>query len=130
MTKNQIHNLFYYLGIMLLDNKIISTSPDYLIEKSLSFFGNSGKNVFISDIKNKFFSQKLPDNKYDGYGFWFAYCKTWNVKQDDYEIMNILNFILSCNIKNHKNIIMNFEKYIGSVDVISDSDLSYKLQNC
>ena len=38
MTNNQTHNIFYFLGIMINDNKIINTSPDYLIEKANAFF--------------------------------------------------------------------------------------------
>ena len=126
MNKYQIQNIFYYLGFMLADNKIINTSPDYLEEKSLSFFGKLGKNEFVSDIKNCYFSQKI-DKQYDSLGFWYAYCKTWNVKQENYEIMNILNFILNSNINDTTNVIKNFKKYIGDVDIITDSDLSCKV---
>jgi hypothetical protein len=123
MTKNQIENIFYYLGMMLINNKIISTSPDYLIEKSIIFFGVLGKNEFVSDIKNEYFSQRI-DSEDD---FWSVYCKAWGVKQDNYEIMNIINFILSCNVEYPKSIFKNFEKYIGEINIISDLNLRFKL---
>lgn len=126
MTTNQTRNIFYYLGVMLIDNKIINTSPDYLIEKSISFFGKLGKDEFISDIKNCYSTQRL-DKKYDVLGFWYAYCKTWNVKQDNYEVMNIVNFILNSNINVTTNVIKNFKKNIGDVETIPDYDLSYKV---
>jgi len=125
MTKNQIYNIFYFLAIFKECDKIINTSPGYLIEKSSSFFNNI-KKYFIDDIKNIKFNQKV-DNKYDGLGFWFEYCKTWNIDQDEFEILNILNFILNSNITDPKSVIKNFEKYIGDINTIPDLDLSYKL---
>jgi len=123
MTKNQAYNVFYYLGIMLNDNKIITTSPDYLIEKTTSFFNKLGKNEFISEVKNKYRSQRI-DYSAD---FWSEYCKMWKIDNDEYEILNILNFILNSDIRDSKSVMKNFKKFIGDFDVISDSDLSYKL---
>jgi len=123
MTKNQIHNIFYYLGIMLNDNKIIYTSPDYLIEKSMTFFNKLGKNIFICDIENNYKKQEID---YD-MNFWSKYCEIWKINKQDFELLNIINFILNSNINNTKNVIKNFEKYIGNIDIISDSDLSFKL---
>ena len=36
MTKNQIYNLFCFVGVMTLDMDIMLTSPDYLDEKTIS----------------------------------------------------------------------------------------------
>lgn len=65
---------------MSLETKFIS--PDYIKEKTLLFFNKLGKNEFI----------KYPGSNND---FWVAYTDIWNIEQDDYELMNIINFILS-----------------------------------
>lgn len=123
MTKNQAYNVFYYLGIMLNDNKIINTSPDYLIEKTTSFFNKLGKDEFISNIKNKYRSQKIDYSD----DFWSEYCSRWRINVDEYGILNILNFILSSDIRDSKSVMKNFKKYIGDFNIISDSNLSGKL---
>lgn len=125
MTNQQANNIFYFLGIMLMDNKIINTSPDYLEEKSLSFFGKLGKKEFVSDIKNIYQSQKISVT-ING-DFWYEYCKRWGVDQNNNKIMNIINFILNSNITNQKNVIHNYVKYIGEIDTITNSDLSCKI---
>jgi len=122
MTKNQAHNVFYYLGIMLNDNKIINTSPDYLIEKTISFFGKLGKDEYISKVINVYSSQ--INNSAD---FWLEYCRIWNIDNNKYEIYNIINFILNSMINDSNSVMKAFKKYIGEFDTISDSDLSYKL---
>lgn len=127
MTKNNIHNIFYFLSIFSgIDNKLINTSPDYLIEKSLSFFNNLGKNVFISDIKSIPFSQRKNNNKIID-DFWFTYCRTWNVNQEDYKIMNIINFIFNSDIVNSTKTMKSFDKYIDVININTDTDLSFKI---
>ena len=54
MTIIQIKNMFIYTGIMLLDNQILMTSPDYFQEKSIKFFGKLGKSEFIQFPKIKY----------------------------------------------------------------------------
>ena len=121
---------------MLIDNQIFTTSPDYLREKSLKFFGTLGKSGFIKFPKAKYTSQSIFKVNYrysDDDIFWKLYCKTWKVKEDDFELMNIINFLLNVspvyndNKKNlQKNIIFsNFEKFIGDIEIINENDLSY-----
>jgi len=148
MNKNQIVNIFIYYGIMVLDNQLIMTAPSYLKEKTLDFFGQLGKNKFINYPKITHGNQKLnlkfiewnrgkhkwedksknvhPNLKNYSDDFWKKYCKIWNVENDDYELMNIINFILSFNITKQKLVLNNFEKYIGNLDSICEEDLDYK----
>ena len=123
MTKNQAYNIFYYLGIMLIDNKIINTSPDYLIEKTMIFFNKLGKNEFKGKNNNIYGSQKIDFSD----EFWLKYCKMWNIDMDEYEIYNIINFILNSNINDGTSVMKNFKKYIGDFDVVSDSNLSFTI---
>jgi len=123
MTNNQTHNIFYFLGIMINDNKIINTSPDYLIEKANAFFSKLGKDEFISNIKNIYRSQKLDYTT----EFWLSYCQIWHIDKNNFELLNIINFILNSNITDTKNVIQNFKKYIGDINIIPDLDLSFKL---
>ena len=126
MNIRQIQNMFLYTGIMLLDNKIITSSPDYLTEKSLKFFGKLGKPEFINfpKIAHKNQISDITTNC----DFWQMYCKIWHVDSDDYELMNIINFLLSVYpvyVNSQKSLTFrNFEKYIGDLDSISDYDLS------
>jgi len=127
MNIKQISNIFYYTGIMLLDNKIITTSPDYLIEKSLKFFGKLGKPEFIEFPKISFDIQKSEIT--DNCDFWKKYCEIWHTKSDDYELMNIINFLLNVfpiYVVNSKKSLTfkQFEKYIGDLNSISEYDLS------
>ena len=39
MNKNQIYNLFCFVGVMKLDIDLMLTSPDYIDEKTTKFFG-------------------------------------------------------------------------------------------
>lgn len=105
MTAIQIHNIFIYLGILIVDGEITSKSPDYIEEKSLRFFDRLGKNEFI----------KKPNN-------WNKYCKNWKVDENDFELMNIMNFLYEVRIK---NVFEKFEKYIGDFEIINKNDLSY-----
>ena len=117
-------NLFTYTGMMLIDNQILTTSPDYLREKTLRFFGTLGKLEYIDVPTPVYTSQGILDRY-----FWPRYCDTWGVKKDDVELMNIINFLLnvpSIFTKDDKNITFrNFEKYIGNLNSISDEDLSF-----
>lgn len=135
MNIQQIKNLYSYTAIMLIDNYIISTSPDYLKEKSLKFFGTLGKSEFINFPEIKFQSQvsvlrmgKKVFNSKD-FDFWKKYTKNWCVGQDDYELMNIINFLLNVHpiyVEEKKSLtIKNFEKYIGDINLLSTRDLSY-----
>ena len=146
MNKNQIYNLFSYAGIMLLDNKLIMTSPDYLEEKTLAFLGRLGKDEFIKypEIKyksqnfertrrrlsnNKFIEEKIEYNKiFDSFenDFWGEYCKIWSVDINNYKLMNIINFLLDSNITKTGSFFENFEKYFGDMSTISVEDLDYK----
>lgn len=105
MTAIQIHNIFIYLGILIVDGEITSKSPDYIEEKSLRFFDRLGKNEFI----------KKPHN-------WDKYCERWNVDSNDFELMNIINFLNDVKIR---NVFDEFEKYIGDFEIINKNDLSY-----
>lgn len=132
MKSQQIFNLFYYTVFMLIDNQIYTTSPDYLREKTLKFFGTLGKPEFIKFPKAKYTSQSIFKVNYnfpDDNNFWKLYCKTWSVKEDDFELMNIINFLLNVYpiyIENHKSqTFSNFEKFIGNTELISVDDLSY-----
>lgn len=134
MISNQIYNFFYYGAIMSLETKLVNISPDYIKEKTLLFFNKLGKNEFI----------KGPGES----GFWVAYTDIWNIEQEDYELMNIINFILSFEeiivsvfpdnysmldtgeMKHHKIfplIFNSFEKYIGHIEEINKSDLSWAI---
>ena len=53
----QLHNLVSFNAIMLLDNDLLTTSPDYFKEKSFRFFGFEAKNSFIEYPKHKTFSE-------------------------------------------------------------------------
>ena len=127
MNKYQLKNIFIYTGIMLLDNNIIMSSPDYLKEKTLKFFGILGKPEFIDFPKIKFNNQKSETT--NGVDFWEKYCEIWKVKDDDFPLMNIINFLLNVYpiyVETQKNLTYNtFEKYIGELDCISKVDLSY-----
>ena len=152
MTATQIKNIFIYTGIMLLDNQVLLTSPDYLKEKTIKFFGTLGKSEFIKTPVIKFKFQKLAvvrlgklsstasfENKSEvqenhpvtteGNDFWTNYCKIWSVKNDDYELMNIINFLLTILppfAVYKKHITLNsFEKYISNIESVEKSDLSY-----
>lgn len=138
MTTNQIYNIFHYCGIMLLDNKLIITSPDYLKEKTLSFMGKLGKNEFIEFPKIKYSYQKFErikrkwnrndiifDNLEDN--FWSEYCKIWNVNENDYQFMNIINYLMNINFLKQNSFFDNFEKYFGYTNTISNKNLDYKV---
>lgn len=105
MTAIQIHNIFIYIGILMMDKNILTKSPDYIEEKSLRFFGQLGKNEFI----------KTPEK-------WNKYCKVWKVDHNDFELMNIINFLYDMNTK---TVFKKFEKYICDFENINKNDLSY-----
>jgi len=133
MTMNKIHNIYFFAGIMLLSNKIIATSPDYIIEKSLCFLGKLGKPEFIEFPKIKFSSQVVDKLYFNN--FWEKYCNTWHTDKDDYKLMNIINFLLNSNLIrttsfNHmispvdnRSVYKQFEKYIGDIETVPDYDL-------
>lgn len=147
MSKYQIYNLYSFIGIMLLDNKLIMTSPNYLEEKSLAFFGKLGKDEFIKypEIKSK--SQKFTRSRkrwvepgiidekieynsiFDFFedSFWPEYCKIWGVDDNNYKLMNIINFLLSINITKPSSVFKNFEMFFGDTNTISDEYLDYKV---
>jgi len=111
MTLNQAYNLFLYTGIMLLDNDLMVTSPDYYSDKSCKFFGSLGKSEFINYTKID----------------WNKYCKLWKVKEDNYELMNVINFLENINplfrseqIKNFDIMVEQFKKYMGALSNISE----------
>lgn len=125
MKSQQIFNLFTYTGMLLIDNKILTTSPDYLREKTLRFFGTLGKPEFMH----------LPEPKWTilsdwpNTDFWTSYCIKWTVRNDDFELMNIINFLLNIFpvfVKSDKNLTFRkFERYIGDLNLISNENLSY-----
>lgn len=131
----QLKNIFIYTGIMLIDNQIILSSPDYLKEKTLKFFGCLGKPEFIQFPKIKYNTQKLniplliDPTIQPNINFWTAYCLIWNIKNDDYELMNIINFLLNilppCPNMKPSITINSFQKYIGNIESITTTDLSY-----
>jgi len=136
MNFTQIKNIYTYTGIMLLDNFIITTSPDYLKEKTLKFFHTLGKDEFIEFPKIKFKNQISKIYPIENGNFWKTYCQIWNncpnnsrKIEEDYELMNIINFLLSVYpiyVENDRSLtIRQFEKYIGDIDIISKNDLSY-----
>jgi len=108
MTKNQIYNLYIFIVLMLQDKGIIANiSPDYLEEKSLLFLNILGKNEFIQE----------PE-------IWKEYCDIWKIDKDNYEIMNIINFLF--NIPNNQKKLLNiFEMYIGNIEKISKLELKH-----
>jgi hypothetical protein len=133
MTIIQLQNIFTYTGIMLLDNDLSMTSPDYFEEKSIKFFGKLGKSEFIQfpKIKYKYNTGKNFLKNYHKYhdDFWMEYCRLWNVRTNNYELMNCINFLLNI-LPPYKQMkpsitINNFEKYIGSIDSVENIDLSY-----
>ena len=113
MNRHQINNIFYYLGIMKYDSKILNISPDYLIEKSSVFFNSLGNDYFVEN--------NLTEN------IWIDYCKLWGVNKKNYAILNIINFILMSNLTNSQNVIKNYKMYIGNIENINDCDLHYKV---
>lgn len=148
MTANQIYNLFSYCGIMLLDNKLIMTSPDYFEEKTLAFLGKLGKDEFIEYPKIIYSYQKLQrtkhkrtkkwklkilnikyDKMFDKFeeDFWPEYCKIWNVDKDNYKLMNIINYLLNINWTKMSSLFDNFDLYFGDSDTISNKDLDYNV---
>lgn len=130
MKSQQIFNLFTYTGMMLIDNQILTTSPDYLREKTLRFFGTLGKSEYIDLPTPVYASQGILDRF-----FWTRYCDTWGVKKNDVELMNIINFLLNSNLIrttsfNHmispvdnRSVYKQFEKYIGDIETVPDYDL-------
>lgn len=124
----KIQNLFIYAGIMILDerNTLINTSPEYLKEKTLLFFNKLGKDEFIN-LPNEIILWPNK-NKFITYGpnFWEKYCDIWKISSNNYEIMNIINFLISIKQNDTFNSVFeNFDKYIGNIKDISDEDLSY-----
>lgn len=113
MNRHQINNIFYFLGIMKYGGKLLTISPDYLSEKSLAFFGNLGSSNCIPNILTL--------------SVWKSYCKTWKIKEDEYEILNIINFIAMSNFSNPKNVIKNYIQYMGNTEDINNYDVSSKV---
>jgi len=134
MTITQLQNIFIFTGIMLIDNDIPMTSPDYFEEKSKKFFGKLGKSEFIHFPEIKYKYQWTSIKHLENYNnfrenFWTEYCKLWKVKPENYELMNTINFLLNI-LPPHKKMkssitINSFEKYIGSIDSVANIDLSY-----
>ena len=132
MTITQLQNIFTFTGIMLIDNDIPMTSPDYFEEKSKKFFGKLGKSEFIHfpEIKYNYHTGKKFLENYNKFqeNFWTEYCKLWRVKPENYELMNTINFLLNV-LPPHKKMkpsitINSFEKYIGNIETITNKDLS------
>lgn len=115
MTKTQIYNLHIFSYMFVIDNNIHTTSPDYIKEKSIRFFGQLGKNNII-EFKNKRDKKIYME-------YWEIYCESWGTKPDDYQLLNMILFLLYNRKK--KNIIKNFEKYVGATDIIANLDLKY-----
>lgn len=108
MTKNQIYNLYIFIVIMLQDKGlIVNISPEYLEKKSLLFLNMLGKNMFIQE----------PE-------IWKEYCGLWKIEEDDYEIMNIINFLFNIPA-NQKKLLNIFEMYIGNTKKISKLELKH-----
>jgi hypothetical protein len=109
-------------AIMLLDNKLLMTSPDYFEEKALRFFGKLGKKEFIEFSKPKYDRWNVDDN------FWKKYRKQWKVDDNDFEIINIINFLLNVrppfDDKNKSDMLKYFEKFIGDIETVPENDLS------
>lgn len=136
MTIIQIHNVFTYMGIILLDgnNKLISISPDYIKEKASCLLGQLGKNEFVEYPivkydKHQYHHDRLKDTK----KFWKTYSKIWHIDDDDFELMNLINFLLNVrppydkyDNKNKGDVLKYFEKYIGDIEYVPVYDLSCK----
>jgi len=109
--ENKLYNLYTFLFIMVLDNDIFKTSPDYYREKCANILGISGgKKEFV----------KYPER-------WDEYSKLWKVDHEDYELMNIINFLLYVYnsgryILNPKSAINAYKNYIGGVNKIPTSE--------
>lgn len=120
MKINQIRNIYSFMGIMLLDNHLLTTSPDYFEEKALRFFGKLGKKEFVEFSKPKY--HNANDN------FWKNYRKRWKLDDNDFEIINIINFLLNVrppfDDKNKSDVFKYFEKFIGDIETIPTTDLS------
>lgn len=131
MNMQQIKNVYYYTSIMLIDNFIITTSPDYLTEKSLNFFGKLGKNEFIEYPKIKYSSQLSSILKNND--FWELYCRIWSVDKNNYELMNSINFLLNIApipIESKESETFKlFEKFLGDIDSTSTENLSYMVHD-
>lgn len=119
MTKNQFYNIYYFQYIMLTNYNILHISPDYLKEKSLLFLGKLGKNEFIKtpDANHMHPTQKQKN-------FWKKYCKLWNIEDDQYDTMNIFNFLTNAS-NNPKKSLNNFEKYFGKINEIPNLELKH-----
>jgi hypothetical protein len=109
------------------------SSPDYLKQKTYKFFNQLGKPEFIilPKPKNKLQKEicKHLRISYES-DFWTKYCTIWHTKNDDYEIMNIINFLLNVIPPYGKNFKKSptfdcFEKYIGDMELISKDNLSH-----
>jgi len=90
----------------------MNTSPDYIEEKSVNFFGQLGRSGIVE------FLSKKHEKFYMGY--WFMYCERWGVQYDNFELLNVILFIIYD--RNKENIIKLFEKYIGNTDIITNLD--------
>jgi len=142
MTINQLYNIFTFTGIMLLDvdTKLLTLtiSPDYIVEKSQRLLGMLGKKEFIQyPVMNPIL--KSDQNIADGVDFWSDYSEKWKVNNENYELMNIFNFLFSI-CPPHKVPQNNyyapdakyfkpqrtldfFEKFVGSLEDIPNDEL-------
>lgn len=114
-----------------MDNMIITTSPDYLEKKTLNFFGKLGKNEFIEYPKVKYRPQLAPILK--GNDFWKLYCGIWKVDKNNYELMNIISFLLNTApipIKSNEGYAFKlFQKFLGDIESTSTENLSYMVHD-
>ena len=131
MTSIQINNIFSYSTIMLIGNDLMLTSPNYLTEKTLCFFGKLGKDKFIeypTILLTKRISSgdtRSTNSKLVEKNIWEEYCKTWGVDKNDYKLMNIINYLININFQKQNSFFNNFEKYIGNTKTISNKNLDY-----
>jgi hypothetical protein len=126
MKITQIRNIYMFMGIMLLDNKLLSTSPDYFEEKAKCFFGKLGKNEFVEFSKPKYFN--ATDDNFHKSNFWKVYRERWKIDDNDFELINIINFLLNVrppfDNKGKSDMFKYFEKFIGNIETIPYYDNS------
>ena len=105
MNNRQIYNLFSYAGMMILSNRLLSTSPEYIEEKTLLFIGKLGRNEFIKfpEILYSHYHNSMLDLLEDN--FWKEYCAIWNVNMNNYRLMNVINYLFSVNFDKQSSLL-------------------------
>lgn len=121
MTKNQLYNLFCFIGIVNLEGEknIFDISPDYFWEKLEKYYAIQPKNEFPLELRN---------GRY--YLDWKLYCEKWKQDITDYRLMNLFLFMREVNfnsfgkISEPKDVFPIFNKYFEE-DVSQISNLTY-----